>query len=256
MKTDELMEMLRDRHEPAKGSLREWAFFQQVRSEAWNARTADAIAVNLWQSRGQAIHGFEVKVSRTDWLKELKSPEKADVIATYCDYWWLVIGDSAILKEGELPDGWGLLCPTSTGKLRATRVAEKREVQPLTRTFLVEILRAAYSVVTPQQQLEREYHRGYKAGQEAQAKSGRNWKEQYEKLTQLIQGFEKTAGVSLRGFNWNGRNAEEAAAALRLVLRGEDEAVRLADRLKGLKDQAERIAQDIDSRLKGLEPVS
>jgi len=32
--------------------------------------------MDLWPSGGLEIHGHEVKVSRSDWLRELKEPEK------------------------------------------------------------------------------------------------------------------------------------------------------------------------------------
>ena len=38
-------------------------------------RTADAMAISMYRSRGKAVYGFEMKVSRADWLKELKQPE-------------------------------------------------------------------------------------------------------------------------------------------------------------------------------------
>lgn len=66
-------------------------------------RHADAIAMSLWPSRGLEIMGFEVKVSRSDWVSELKNPAKADAIALYCDTWWLVVSDAKIVQPGELP---------------------------------------------------------------------------------------------------------------------------------------------------------
>ena len=71
-------------------------------------RTADAIAVSLYRSRGKAIWGFEMKVSRSDWLHELKQPEKAESIMRYCDYWALVVPNKDIVKPGELPATWGM----------------------------------------------------------------------------------------------------------------------------------------------------
>src|SRR5690554_3797567 len=38
-------------------------------------RTADFIAIDGWESKKHVIHGHEVKVSRSDWLTELKDPE-------------------------------------------------------------------------------------------------------------------------------------------------------------------------------------
>ena len=71
-------------------------------------RTADAMAVSLYRSRGKSLWGFEFKVSRTDWLKELKQPEKSESILRFCDYWALVVPNKDIVKPGELPETWGL----------------------------------------------------------------------------------------------------------------------------------------------------
>lgn len=65
-----------------------------------------------------ALHGHEVKVTRSDWLSELRDPSKADAIKRYMHHWWLVVPDAAIVKPGELPESWGLLVPGSNGKLR------------------------------------------------------------------------------------------------------------------------------------------
>lgn len=86
-------------------------------------RTADALVVDLWPSSGHVIHGFEVKVSRSDWLTELKDPEKAEAFKPFCDYWWLVVPDAAIVRD-DLPAGWGLLALTPAG-LRARVPAPK-----------------------------------------------------------------------------------------------------------------------------------
>ena len=74
-------------------------------------RHADAIAMSLWPSRGLALHGFEFKASRSDWVRELKDPAKAETIATFCDYWFLVESDREIVKANALPMTWGLLAP-------------------------------------------------------------------------------------------------------------------------------------------------
>ena len=60
-------------------------------------RTADAMAISLYRSRGKSLWGFEFKVSRNDWLKELKQPEKAESIMRYCNYWGLVVPNKNIV---------------------------------------------------------------------------------------------------------------------------------------------------------------
>lgn len=87
-------------------------------------RICDYMALDLWPggygpTSGPKLHGHEVKVSRSDWLTELRDPEKAEAFRRYCDYWWLVVSDADIVKPGELPPGWGLMVARGT----ALRVA-------------------------------------------------------------------------------------------------------------------------------------
>lgn len=125
----------------------EWAVMTEVASHTGggggDTRYADAIAMNLWPSRGLAIHGFEVKVYRGDWLRELKSPEKAEAIHRFCDYWWIVAPDGVVL-DGELPEGWGLFSPNNGARLRVvTKAAKVAEPTPAGRGFLAAMLRRA-----------------------------------------------------------------------------------------------------------------
>lgn len=110
---------------------------EHVRStqDGWrhSVSVADFIAIDKWPS-SQAMHGCEVKVSRSDWLAELRQPEKAERIKRYCDYWWLVVSDSSIVKLSELPAGWGLLVAGKAG-LRARVKAPKLTPEPLTLDF-------------------------------------------------------------------------------------------------------------------------
>lgn len=66
----------------------EWALFFEVgNATGFNARRhADAVAMNMYPSRGLVLHGFEFKASKSDWKRELANPQKAEEIAQYCDY--------------------------------------------------------------------------------------------------------------------------------------------------------------------------
>src|SRR5688572_18266988 len=72
-----------------------YAFLPQLRNGTGfgRTRTADAVAMSLWPSRGIYLHGFEIKVGRGDWLSELRQPEKAEEIARFCKYWSLVAAE-------------------------------------------------------------------------------------------------------------------------------------------------------------------
>lgn len=78
----------------------------------WGAGSrCDAIYVGFTSSSGRMLVGHELKISRADWLNELSKPGKADTWADECHEWWLVVSDPTIVREGELPVGWGLMSP-------------------------------------------------------------------------------------------------------------------------------------------------
>lgn len=121
-----------------------WVRAEHVRSSqtAWRLLSiADFIAVDKYATT-QAIHGHEVKVSRSDWLSELKDPTKSERIKRYCDYWWLVVPDASIVKPGELPADWGLMVQ-SRQLLRAKVKAPKLTPELLTLDFIAGLTAAA-----------------------------------------------------------------------------------------------------------------
>jgi hypothetical protein len=58
------------------------AFIPEFRGgTGWSRESrADAIAMHCWPSMGLELVGFELKISRGDWLRERKQPWKADPI--------------------------------------------------------------------------------------------------------------------------------------------------------------------------------
>jgi len=118
----------------------EWCLMEEVApATGGHTRYADAIAVNLWQSRGHAIHGFEVKVSRSDWLRELKQPEKAEPLVRLCDY-WSIVAPKGVVKDGELPPTWGLYEPRGESLVQV-KAGPKLDAAPLTRAFFASLMR-------------------------------------------------------------------------------------------------------------------
>jgi hypothetical protein len=102
---------------------------------------ADALVISLYPSRGFETCGFEFKASRADWLAELKNPGKAERIARYCDR-WCVLAPSGVVREAELPVGWGLWELLPAGTLRRTVQPATREPEPMPRAFVASLLRA------------------------------------------------------------------------------------------------------------------
>lgn len=110
------------------------------------ARICDYMAMDLWTGygidRGPKLHGHEVKVSRSDWLSELKDPSKAESFAQYCDYWWLVVSDKAIVRPGELPEGWGLMISHGSSVRVAVQATLRRDALPMPRSLQATLTRA------------------------------------------------------------------------------------------------------------------
>lgn len=125
----------------------EWAVFFEVAdgTGANSRRYADAVAMNLWPSRGLELHGFEIKVSRSDWLSELKNPEKSAAIQQYCDRWW-IITPAGIIKPGEMPPTWGQYEVSDKGQIRQIIAAPKLEAKDINRNFIAALLRRAGEV--------------------------------------------------------------------------------------------------------------
>lgn len=127
-----------------------WIRCEHVRSsQDWGAKAiADFVAIDKWRS-SQSLIGHEVKVSRSDWLREVKDFKKgqwskSELVKKYCNQWYLVVSDPAIVKDGELPDDWGLMCLSSKGdKLITKKKAPALDPVPMTLDFTVGLASSA-----------------------------------------------------------------------------------------------------------------
>lgn len=192
-----------------------WAMFAGVSNGTGGRarRWADAVGMSVWPSRGLEIVGFEIKVSRRDWLRELKNPKKADEVGRYCDRWWIVAGGKSIVEPGELPPAWGLLVPHGD-TLKIVVDAKKLEPKALDRSFVAAILRRAaerYDVEEIRSKIRQEiYQEVYQEVEEASKSQIDELNDLRNKLQQTIQLGYGTNTISsaieilnrLRG--WNG----------------------------------------------------
>ncbi len=112
-------------------------------------RRADAIAVGCWNSVGHLVEGFELKVSRSDWLREVSSVNKSDPFIERCDRWWLVTSSPTIAKLEEVPACWGWMAATKGG-LRVQRPAARlpQDDDRLNRLFVIGLLRKLQESLT------------------------------------------------------------------------------------------------------------
>lgn len=198
----------------------EYGLFEEVGNGTGGRcrRHADAVAMGFWPSRGIYLSGFEIKVSRYDWVKELRNPEKADDIAKFCDFWWLVVGDESIVHDGELPPTWGLLV-YSGGILRTKAEATKLAPDPLDRNFIAALLRRAHEAQDKirLQALREGREAGEAQGPEEHMLALKRAKEETESYKSAIEAFEEKSGLKLE--RWQGGEIGQAVAALRKLKR-------------------------------------
>jgi hypothetical protein len=75
-----------------------WALLEEV-------DRIDLLAIGCWRSTGYRWHGYEIKVSRSDWRRELAKPGKAQDGLCHA---WTVVTTPGVAKVEELLPGWGL----------------------------------------------------------------------------------------------------------------------------------------------------
>jgi hypothetical protein len=211
---EQLMDRLRVKFgNPEKG----WAMLEQVAScSGFNNGYSDAVAIQLWPSRGHQILGFELKVSRGDWLRELKNRKKTEESAfVFCHQWW-VVADRGCVQDGELPATWGLLGPSGQG-LAIIKQAPELTPQEIDLSFLAAVLRRAAKASDFDKEAKRYcgYKDGFADGKERAADALKRAEERADRLKTAITEFERASGVRIGGYQ-----GADIGAAVKAVLQG------------------------------------
>mgnify|MGYP000120537710 CR=1 FL=1 len=120
----------------------EWASFREL-ANATGARAAcriDFYAQNLYPSKRLVSVAVEVKVSRSDFMRELERPQKRapwEQLAAEC---WFAT-PSGLVKPDEVPEGWGLVELQSNGRLRRKKLPTQRIIKSQPLTFVAALAR-------------------------------------------------------------------------------------------------------------------
>ena len=226
-----------------------YAYLEEVRNGTGfgreKVRTADALAYSTWPSRGLELHGVEVKISRSDWVRELEDPDKSAPIQKFCDRWWLAIADEKILAPGELPPTWGLLVVVG-GRLVCKVEAPKLDAEPLDRLMLASVFRSVANHYMPRAnvlgELGEARREGYEQGQKSREKEIARLDDELTDLKAAVRAFEVAAGFPLGRREFDGRQVGEA---VRFVLAGGIESLRAE--LEILRHRARHILACIDA---------
>jgi len=236
----------------------EWVLAHEVRLDIGpTVRSADAIAMNMWGSRGLRISGFELKRTRGDWLRELKQPDKAEAFFRRCNEWWLVTGHGVVKDIDEIPEGWGWLCMTNNKtKLIAKKKAPRRDSLKLDRVPVVQrqlmanmLRRVAQREARETEVIRREgYAKGYAAGKDGRDdREKRGLELRVQNLERQLESYQSSLKAS--GLDCYSRwEMPRIAAIVGMIHRiGVDRMVQVLRRL------AERAAADSASLLQEIQ---
>jgi hypothetical protein len=216
---------------------------------AAKTRTADALALSVYPSRGLWLAGIEIKVTRSDWRREKADPDKAESMAKYCRYWY-VAAPAGVVPADDLPETWGLIECARTGKALSAQVArkpDKMDPAPLTMPVICSILRNQAAATVPAHQLRQVQDTIHEqATQIADAKCASLEQQIAEERRTRIE-FEKLAGVQINCWNHG-----HIARAVKQVLAVEQVDVITANLRRAIAD-ARRAIDNIAERLEDRE---
>lgn len=136
--TGQIYELLKMRHPADRG---EWATFGELNigTGSFGGRYIDFFAMNLWPSKNYLKVAYEIKVSRADFTKELKDPQKREGAERVANECYFVI-PSGLLQFDEIPQGWGLLVMQKDG-LKCVKKAMQRKIDQLPEAFVMSLAR-------------------------------------------------------------------------------------------------------------------
>lgn len=166
-------------------------------------RWLDVVVASLWPSRGLWLHGYEIKISRHDWLRELKQAEKAEALYKHLDFFSiLTVGD--VIEPGELPETWGhvsadLVKKRLTVEKEAPRIHREESID---RTFVMSIFRSFDKTCVTGDlaaKLKAEFERGQEAGKRDAEYAAERSRDAATTNAAFLQAFQNAHGLD----NWS-----------------------------------------------------
>lgn len=215
-----------------------------------DGKRADCLAFNCRPSRNFPLVGFEFKASRSDWLSEKKDHEKADLFVQFCDEWYVVAGRRGIVKEEELPDGWGLLELKPSGQLWKLVESDLGEMQSrgLDRRFYTRFIRKAIGTESnfDYSDIKEAQRRGYEEAQEKEVEKHLSLKE--ERLKEKADAFDELKDAGLAGYrSVSEEKIERLKTAEEIVERTKtDGFASFEGRVDSFEREIERMVEELD----------
>lgn len=208
---------------------------------AHSKRYADAVAFGLWPSHGHKIEGIEIKVSRSDFLSEMKKPQKSAPVYQYCHHWWLAV-PKGLVDKAELPPTWGLLELTGD-RLVAKVKAPLLTPEPATPAFVAALLRrhAGRDEDMSNAHIAKEVERRMVAHRDRLDREHRdriaNHKYSVARAEKELADFKERTGIDLTTYAFDGAKAAHAFSLLMQLNSGYDSLATIRRHMQGVIEQ-------------------
>lgn len=132
---------------------RQYACAREVQEKTgWAQRRLDFVAVDCFESNNLEIMAFEVKISKSDFRRELEDPTKHNIFFDEIDKYSIVAPDYVLDDMSIIPPKWGVyhVIRDAEGNLALKTVRkplalhdEQQRLRPVGRKFFASLFRAA-----------------------------------------------------------------------------------------------------------------
>ena len=144
MTAEDLVKMIRQRYPLTRpDGFQKYVVLEQVPDGTGmhHGHWIDVAVFDMWPSKGLLREAFEIKVSRSDFIRELQHPNKYKwVLDSFHCFWFVAPKDE--IQLAELPANVGWMCPRGN-KLVVKRHAVQNANPKLDDTLLAAFMRAA-----------------------------------------------------------------------------------------------------------------
>jgi hypothetical protein len=214
-------------------------------------RKLDLLAISVWKSRSYQLDGVEIKVSVSDWQRELTQGEKAEWWWAHVHRFWLAVPAAIAAKVAEdLPEGWGLLSVRSDGTTYVAVKAVRHDAVAFSWPQTIGLLRA--SADAGFNALNRARAEGERDGMERARRDRRGEtgaaQAELAELQAVVAAFAEQSGIDLSA-GWCG-DAKDTAMLGRVVAaatKGYTNPGSAARRLRRLAKDLERSISEINA---------
>lgn len=147
-KAEDLVKLIRAKYPEERGAYNTHVVLEQVAAGTGNManRWVDVVVFNMWRMHGLRRMAFEIKVSRSDFLRELKQPDKYEWCMQYFHEFWYV-APKDVIKLEDLPIGVGWLYPRGK-QLCTAREAVTNFTPKLDDEILASFMRSSWKAIT------------------------------------------------------------------------------------------------------------